>query len=323
MCCPDQSASSKFGNTQTIGRCERRSTISCTRASSIPTNAWPAFTSAAPAWNANRSSPSRRSASTISVVLPTPGSPTTRTERGRDAESAPTSASTAAIRLPTSVAGGRSSGSTRRPSSRKKSTSIVVVCHCSSAGRSAALVATSVPSISSRTSGCRPASSSSSSSTVRSSPAATRASRKREISRASGLPLQSSSAFASTAGITVPSLSASARRSSWRSPHSPRSNRLSAPSVQPGGAGRPAAIAAMAPARRNFEPRSATSANVSSSMLSGSASSSTSRSNSSSTSSSSTSTHGYDDASSCPSSITSWIGVFFRLRTLRGILLLH
>ena len=66
------------------------------------------------------------------------------------------------------------------------------------------------------------------------SPAATRASRKRETSRASGLPDQSSSAFASTGGITVPSLSASARRSSSRSPHSPRSKRLSAPSVQPG-----------------------------------------------------------------------------------------
>ena len=218
MCCPDQSASSKFGKTQTIGRCERRSTISCTLASSIPTNAWPAFTSAAPAWNAKRSLPSRRSASTISVVLPTPGSPTTRTERGRDAKSAPTSASTAAIRLPTSVAGGRFSGSTCRPSSRKKSTSIVVVCHCSSAGRSAAFVATLVPSIGSRMSGCRPASSSSSSSTVTTSPATTRASRKRETSRASGLPDQSSSAFASTGGMTVPSLSASARRRSGRSP---------------------------------------------------------------------------------------------------------
>ena len=83
-----------------------RSTISCTLASSIPTNACPAFTSFAPAWNANRSSPSRRSASTISVVLPTPGSPMTRTDRGRDEERAPTRASTAAIRLPTSVAGG-------------------------------------------------------------------------------------------------------------------------------------------------------------------------------------------------------------------------
>ena len=300
-----------------------RSTISCTLASSIPTNACPAFTSFAPAWNANRSSPSRRSASTINVVLPTPGSPMTRTDRGRDAERAPTRASTAAIRLPTSVAGGRALGSTTRPSARKKSTSIVVDCHCSSAGRSAAFVAMSAPSISSRTSGCRLASSVSSSATVRFSPAATRASRKRETSRASGLPVQSSSAVASTAGITFPSLSASARSSSCRSPHSPRSKRLSAVSVQPGGGRRPAAIAAMAPARRNFAPRSAMSANVSSSMLAGSESSSTSRSNSSSSSSSSTLTHGYVDASSCPSSITSWIGVFFRLRTLQGILLLH
>ena len=44
-------------------------------------------------------------------------------------------ASTAAAREPTSVAGGRSSVSTMRPSARKKSTSIVSVCHCSSAGR--------------------------------------------------------------------------------------------------------------------------------------------------------------------------------------------
>ena len=52
----------------------------------------------------------------ISVDLPTPGSPTSSTDRGRVDESAPTSASTAPIRLPTSVAGGRSPGSTTRPS---------------------------------------------------------------------------------------------------------------------------------------------------------------------------------------------------------------
>ena len=101
---------------------------------------WPAFTSAAPAWNANHSSPRRRSASTISVVLPTPGSPTSSTERGREAARAAVTASTAAAREPTSVARGRSSVSTIRPSVRKKSTSIVSVCHCSSAGVSAARV---------------------------------------------------------------------------------------------------------------------------------------------------------------------------------------
>ena len=184
-------------------------------------------------------------------------------------------------------------GSTTRPSARKKSTSIVVDCHCSSAGRSAAFVAMFGPSISSRTSGCRLASSVSSSATVDVLPGGdTRVEEAGDLARERAA--RSSPPLLPRARRESPSrrCSASARRSSWRSPHSPRSKRLSAVSVQPGGGGRPAAIAAMAPARRNFAPRSATSANVSSSMLAGSASSSTSRSNSSSWSSSSTLTHG-------------------------------
>ena len=228
-------------------------------------------------------------------------------------------ASTAAAREPTSVAGGRSSVSTIRPSVRKKSTSIVSVCHCSSAGVSAARVSVSVRSISSRTRGCRLGESSSRSSPVSSSPFLTRASSRVEISRASGLPLQSSSADASTAGRIFSSTSARARRRSWRSPHSPRSNRVSVPSIQSGGGSRPSAIATIAAARRNFEPRSAASAKASSSICSASPSSSTSRVKSSSYSRSSTSTQGCLDASVCPSSVASSRGVCRRLRTVRAL----
>ena len=265
---------------------------------------------------ANRSLPSRRSASTINSSCRRPGRRRRGRERGR------TPRARRRVRPPPRSGCRRASPEAASPDRHAaRLTEEVDVDRrrlpLLERGRSAAFVATLVPSISSRMSGCRPASSSSSSSTVTTSPATTRASRKRETSRASGLPGPFLLRVASTGGITVPSLSASARRSSSRSPRSPRSKRLSAPSVHPAGAGRPAAIAAMAPARRNFAPRSATSANVSSSMLSGSASNSTRRSNSSSTQLVDVDPR-VRRRKLLPEVDHLLDGVFFRLRTLRG-----
>ena len=250
--------------------------------------ACPALTSWAPAWNANHSSPSLRSASTISVVLPTPGSPTSSTDRGR-----------ARRERTDECVDGRDPAADerrRRPfagiDDATELTEEVDVDDRRSAtsrarGLRAAFVAAFVPSISSPTSGCRRVSRASRSAAVTSSPAATRASRKRETcARERALaPVLFGSREHGRDDLPVALRRARGGAVGARPiPHA--SKRVSAVSVHSGGAGRPAAIAAIAPARRNLlAPRSATSANASSSMLSRSASNSTSLENSSSWSS--------------------------------------
>ena len=174
---------------------------------------WPALTSAAPAWNANQARPSsRRSASTISVVLPTPGL--------ADEEDA--------------TAGRRAARALRRSRRRRdrRASRRVVACGCSrriddppelteevdvdrlasatarAAGRRAAfvVVAGRRRAARRRAAADRASSRSKSAAVKVARPRATRASRKRgDGSRASGLPLQSSSAAASTAAMTFPS----------------------------------------------------------------------------------------------------------------------
>ena len=156
----------------------------------------------------------------------------------------------------------------------------------------------------------------------RSSPAATRASRKRETSRASGLPLPGPPPPPrAPRGITVPSLVRRARGAA--APARPtRRARSGPPQLHPSSraaAGRPAAIAAMAPAREGTSPPAARRPRTSRRRCSPDPRAGRrARSNSSSRSSSSTSTHGYVAASSCPSAITSWIGALLPPAHLAG-----
>ena len=136
-------------------------------------------------------------------------------------------------------------GRSRRRSSR--------VCHCSSAGVSAARVSgvRAVDQLPHERLQARPAARPdrrpSESRPPRRGPRA-----RSEIAGASGLPLQSSSAAARTAGITFSSTSGECAQQERRSPQSARSNRFFVPSTQSGGGLRPAAIA---PARRAEELR--------------------------------------------------------------------
>ena len=324
MCWPDQSASSKLGNTQTIGRCERRSTISCTRRFEHPDErlAGVHVRGACLEREALVAEPPQRLDDQRRLADPgladdEDGSRPGCVERADECVHAPRCGCRRASRP--AAPPGRSAARARGRSRRRSSPSATARARAGAQPSSPRWS----PSISSRTSGCRPASSSSSSSAVTTSPATTAPRGSvRPPARAGcrSSPPPRSRARRNHGAVAV---GERAQEQLAFAPLAALEAALRALRPARGGAGRPAAIAAMAPARRNFAPRSATSAKASSSMLSGSASSSTRRSNSSSTSSSSTSTHGYDDASSCPRSITSWIGVCFRLRTLRGILLLH
>ena len=186
---------------------------------------------------------------------------------------------------------------TTRPRSRKNPVSTDCCRHWSSAGASAVRVAVVPPSISSATSGCRPASSVASSAAVRRSPRATRASRNAETAAASGLPLQSSSADSRMARMLLPGAPASARSRSTRSPHSPRANRFFARSAHSAGGLRPAAIAAECARAQELGAARAAIANASSRTRPGLQSSATRRVKSSSSSSSSASTHSWFSAS--------------------------
>ncbi len=123
---------------------------------------------------------------------------------GRDEERAPTSASTAAIRLPTSVAGGRCARIDDTPERAEEVDVDRRRLPLLERGPERSPRRDVGRSISSRTSGCRLASSVSSSATVQLSPGCDTRVRKRETSRASGLPAQSSSAAASTGGNHLP-----------------------------------------------------------------------------------------------------------------------